>query len=155
MAEEQLGQERSEQPTNKRLEEARKKGQVARSRELNTFLVVVGSLIFVLLTGSQLLGSMFGFVSRLLSPSSELLSNSSLLIPHLGESILMGLMIILPLLIMTVFLALIGPSIMGGMTFSLSSIAFKPEKLDPVKGLSRIFSTKGLIELVKALLKFS
>ena len=43
---------------------------------------------------------------------------------------------------------------MGGFTFSPSAMAFKVEKLDPIKGLSRIFSKKGLIELVKALLKF-
>ena len=43
---------------------------------------------------------------------------------------------------------------MGGLLFSADAIAFKAEKLDPIKGLGRVFSTKGLIELVKALLKF-
>ena len=43
---------------------------------------------------------------------------------------------------------------MGGLLFSPEAVAFKLDKLDPVKGLGRVFSTKGLIELVKALLKF-
>ena len=154
MAEEQLGQERSEQPTSKRLEEARKKGQVARSRELNTFLVVVGSMAFIWLTGGQLIDSILTFIKQSLSPAGEILYNPTLISSYLGTSILRGLYIILPFLLVTVFLALIGPTLMGGFTFSPSAMAFKVEKLDPIKGLSRIFSKKGLIELVKALLKF-
>lgn len=154
MAEEQHGQERSEQPTSKRLDEARKKGQVARSRELNTFLVVVGGLLFIWLTGDQLAASIFIFMEHLLTPSGELLVNPALIVSHVGTSILSGLLLVLPLLVVTVFLALLGPGLMGGLIFSPSSIAFKAEKLDPIKGLSRIFSVKGLIELVKALLKF-
>jgi len=154
VAEEQLGQERSEQPTGKRLDEARKKGQVARSRELNTFLVVVGGLLFIWLTGGQLISSIFSLMNEMLTPSGELIFNPLLMVPHLGSSILMGLTIVLPLLIMTVVLALTGPGLMGGFTFSLSAVEFKAEKLDPIKGLSRIFSAKGLVELAKALLKF-
>ena len=154
MAEEQHGQERSEQPTSKRLDEARKKGQVARSRELNTFLVVVGGLLFIWLTGDQLAASIFIFMEHLLTPSGELLVTPALIVSHVGTSILSGLLLVLPLLVVTVFLALLGPGLMGGLIFSPSSIAFKAEKLDPIKGLSRIFSVKGLIELVKALLKF-
>ena len=154
MAEEQLGQERSEQPTGKRLDEARKKGQVARSRELNTFLVVVGGLAFLWLTGGRLSDSIIAFMKQMLTPSVELMSNSQLMLTHLGTGIFSGLVLVVPLLVLTVFLALMGPSVMGGIVFSPSALAFKIEKLDPIKGLSRIFSTKGLIELVKALLKF-
>ena len=154
MAEEQLGQERSEEPTSKRLEEARNKGQVARSRELNTFLVVVGGLAFIWLSGGLLLNSMFQFATELLTPSGELLTNPSLLLNHLGSAIQSGVLVAAPLLAVTVVLALIGPSIMGGVVFSPQAVAFKPEKLDPIKGLSRIFSSKGLIELAKAVLKF-
>ena len=67
MAEEQLGQERSEEPTSKRLDEARKKGQVARSRELNTFLVVVGALIFLWLTSGQLSDSLISLFIQFIS----------------------------------------------------------------------------------------
>jgi flagellar biosynthetic protein FlhB len=154
LAEEQLGQERSEQPTGKRLDEARKKGQVARSRELNTFLVVVGGLAFLWLTGGQLSDAIIAFMEQMLTPSIELMSNSQLMLTHLGTGIFSGLVLVVPLLALTVFLALMGPSVMGGIVFSPSALAFKIEKLDPIKGLSRIFSAKGLLELVKALLKF-
>ena len=154
MAEEQLGQERSEQPTSKRLDEARNKGQVARSRELNTFLVVVGGLTFLWLTAGHLAGSIFTLMEQLLTPSGEILSNPELMVTHLGTSIFSGLSLIFPFLMFTVLLALIGPALMGGILFTPSAIAFKAEKLDPIKGLTRIFSVKGFIELVKALLKF-
>ena len=135
MAEEQLGQERSEQPTSKRLDEARKKGQVARSRELNTFLVVAGGLAFIWLTGGQLAGSIFTFMEQLLTPSGELLSNPELMFTHLGTSIVSGLMLALPVLVVTVFLALMGPVLMGGIVFSPSALAFKAEKVGSNKRL--------------------
>ena len=130
MAEEQLGQERSEEPTSKRLDEARKKGQVARSQELNTFLVVVGALIFLWLTSGQLSDSLISLFIQLLSPPKELMVNPELLTPYLGVSFLSGFLTILPLLVMTVFLALLGPAVMGGVVFSFDALAPKPEKLD-------------------------
>ena len=105
-------------------------------------------------TGDQLAASIFIFMEHLLTPSGELLVNPALIVSHVGTSILSGLLLVLPLLVVTVFLALLGPGLMGGLIFSSKLIAFKAEKLDPIKGLSRIFSVKGLIELVKALLKF-
>jgi len=51
--------------------------------------------------------------------------------------------------------AFAGPVLMGGWSFSLEALAFKLEKIDPVKGLKRLFSAKGLMELVKALFKFA
>ena len=101
-----------------------------------------------------MIDSILTFIEQSLSPAGEILYNPTLISSYLGTSILRGLYIVLPFLLVTVFLALIGPTLMGGFTFSPSAMAFKVEKLDPIKGLSRIFSKKGLIELVKALLKF-
>ena len=154
MAENQNGQERSEQPTSKRQSESRTKGQVARSKELGTLLVVSGALMFIWLTSDALMNSLFAFMNNALTPSGELLSNPVLLSNYLADSIVSGLLVVMPLLLVTVVLALVGPTLMGGIVFSFEALAFKAEKLDPVKGLGKIFSTKGLIELVKALLKF-
>ena len=155
MAEEQSAQERSEEPTAKRLDESRKKGQVARSRELNTFFVVVGGLTFILLLGGELANSTANLMTELLSPTGELIVNPQLLLPYLGSTIQQGIGIVAPILFATVILALIGPTVMGGLSFSFESLAFKLEKLDPIKGATRIFSVNGLVELAKGLLKFS
>lgn len=154
MAEEQSAQERSEEPTAKRLDESRKKGQVARSRELNTFFVVVGGLTFILLLGGELANSTANLMTELLSPTGELIVNPQLLLPYLGSTIQQGIGIVAPILFATVILALIGPTVMGGLSFSFESLAFKLEKLDPIKGATRIFSVNGLVELAKGLLKF-
>ncbi|MDC0507476.1 flagellar biosynthesis protein FlhB [Luminiphilus sp.] len=154
MAENQNGQDKSEQPTSKRQAESRKKGQVARSKELGTLMVVSGALMFIWLTSEALMSSLFAFMNNALAPSGELLSNPDLISSHLVDSIVSGLLIVMPLLLVTVVLALVGPALMGGVVFSFEALAFKAEKLDPVKGLGKMFSTKSLIELVKALLKF-
>ena len=59
-----------------------------------------------------------------------------------------------PFMAVMLVAALAGPLMMGGWSFSLETISFKLEKLNPIKGLARIFSLKGLVELVKALAKF-
>ena len=154
MAEEQTGQERSEQPTAKRLTEARKKGQVARSRELNTLLVMLVSALTLWLFSATAMSGLTAIVSEALSPSGDVLREPELIPVHLMQVMISALMLIAPFLAITVVAALAGPALMGGMLFSAEAIAFKAEKLDPIKGLGRVFSTKGLIELVKALLKF-
>ena len=154
MAEEQTGQERSEQPTAKRLSEARKKGQVARSRELNTLLVMLVSALTLWLFSASAMTGFVAIVSEALSPSGDVLREPELIPVHLMQVMMSALVLIAPFLAITVVAALAGPALMGGMLFSAEAIAFKAEKLDPIKGLGRVFSTKGLIELVKALLKF-
>ena len=154
MAEEQTGQERSEQPTAKRLTEARKKGQVARSRELNTLLVMLVSALTLWLFSATAMSGLTAIVSEALSPSGDVLREPELIPVHLMQVMISALMLIAPFLAITVVAALAGPALMGGLLFSAEAIAFKAEKLDPIKGLGRVFSTKGLIELVKALLKF-
>ena len=154
MAEEQTGQERSEQPTAKRLTEARKKGQVARSRELNTLLVMLASALALWLLSGPAMSGMASLFSEALSPSGDVLKQAELVPTHLMHVLLSALTLITPFLAITVVAALAGPALMGGLLFSADAIAFKADKLDPIKGLGRVFSTKGLIELVKALLKF-
>jgi flagellar biosynthetic protein FlhB len=154
MAEEQTGQERSEQPTAKRLTEARKKGQVARSRELNTLLVMLASALALWLLSGPAMSGMTSLFSEALSPSGDVLKEAELVPTHLMHVLLSALTLITPFLAITVVAALAGPALMGGLLFSADAIAFKADKLDPIKGLGRVFSTKGLIELVKALLKF-
>lgn len=154
MAEEQQGQERTEQPTAKRLSEARKKGQVARSRELNTLLVMLASAIALWLLGDSTASGITEIMTSALSLKGDVLTAPELIPAHLGGVMLSALVLITPFLLITVVAALAGPAAMGGLLFSAESVSFKLEKLDPVKGLGRVFSTKGLIELVKALLKF-
>ncbi len=154
MAEEQQGQERTEEPTEKRLGEARKKGQVPRSRELSTLLVLMSSALAVFLLGGWAAAEISELMAMGLSPSGEMMVDHKLMMQHLGQLLMKAGWLIVPLLVMSAFAGLAAPASMGGLVFSAEAVSFKLEKLDPVKGFGRIFSPQSLVELVKALLKF-
>ncbi len=155
MAEEQQsGQERTEQPTQRRLQESRRKGQVPRSRELNTLLTLLAASGSLLLLGPAMVDDMFALAIRAFSADRELAFNAALLPAHLMQMILAAVLLLAPFLAVALVAAFAGPLVMGGWTFSVESMAFSFDKINPVKGLARVFSLKGLLELVKALLKF-
>ena len=154
MAEEQTGQERTEDPTEKRLAEARRKGQAPRSKELNTLMVTLLSAIAIWLFGTHGIAGITEIMTLSLSIEGDLLKRPELLAPHLMRMIITAVLLITPFLLVTLVAALIGPAAMGGLIFSTESLGFKLDKLDLIKGLGRIFSLKGLVELVKTLLKF-
>ena len=154
MAEEQTGQERTEQPAERRLQEARKKGQVPRSRELNTMLSLILASIALMVLGGSISQSIMQISVEGFSVSRELAFDASQLPFQFMYMASQTLLALSPFMAVMLVAALAGPLMMGGWSFSLETISFKFEKLNPIKGLARIFSLKGLVELVKALAKF-
>jgi flagellar biosynthetic protein FlhB len=154
VAEEQTGQERTEQPTERRLQEARKKGQVPRSRELNTMLSLILASIALLVLGGGISRNIMQISVEGFSISRELAFDASQLPFQFMYMASQTLLALSPFMAVMLVAALAGPLMMGGWSFSLETISFKLEKLNPIKGLARIFSLKGLVELVKALAKF-
>jgi len=154
VAEEQTGQERTEQPTERRLQEARKKGQVPRSRELNTMLSLILASIALMVLGGNISQSIMQISVEGFSVSRELAFDASQLPFQFMYMASQTLLALSPFMAVMLVAALAGPLMMGGWSFSLETISFKFEKLNPIKGLARIFSLKGLVELVKALAKF-
>ena len=154
MAEEQTGQERTEQPTERRLQEARKKGQVPRSKELNTMLSLLLASISLLVFGGFISQNLMQISVEGLSIPRELAFDTAQLpfqFMYMASQALLALSPFMAIMLVSVFA---GPLLMGGWSFSLETISFKLEKLDPIKGLARIFSLKSLVELAKALAKF-
>ena len=154
MAEEQTGQERTEQPTERRLQEARKKGQVPRSKELNTMLSLLLAAISLLVFGGYISQNLMQISVEGFSIPRELAFDTAQLpfqFMYMASQALLALSPFIAIMLVSVFA---GPLLMGGWSFSLESISFKLEKLDPIKGLARIFSLKSLVELAKALAKF-
>jgi len=154
VAEEQTGQERTEQPTERRLQEARKKGQVPRSRELNTMLSLILASIALLVLGGGISRNIMQISVEGFSISRELAFDANQLPFQFMYMASQTLLALSPFMVVMLVAALAGPLMMGGWSFSLETISFKLEKLNPIKGLARIFSLKGLVELVKALAKF-
>ncbi len=153
MAEEKA-QERTEEPTPKRLREAKEKGQVARSRELNTVMVLLAGAFGGVMLGQNMIGSLERLMVDGLAFERATAFDSYLLPGILMQFMLDALWLITPLILLLLVAAFVGPLSLGGWSFSGESIKFKPEKLDPIKGLGRVFSLKGLMELLKTLAKF-
>ncbi len=154
MAENASAEERTEQPTPKRLREAREKGQVPRSRELTTLAVLLVSAAAFLFLGGGMVGRLLQIMRRSFVLERDALTDPSQLVHSLSGSIGEGLLAVAPLFALLLVTAALAPLALGGWTFSAKAIAFKVEKLDPIKGLGRIFSLKGLMELGKTLAKF-
>jgi len=151
---EESDQEKTEEPTSKRLEDARKKGQVARSRELNTFVMLMTSSLLFLMLGDQIANSLLGMMRTQFQLSREIIFDPVTPIIYFKRIMTDGVVLIAPFMVAMVAAAIISPLALGGWVFSWDAISPKLDKLDPIKGLARLFALRGLIELFKALLKF-
>ena len=154
MAEEQQ-QERTEQPTPKRLEDARKKGDVPRSRELTmTVVMITGAAALLMFSGSFAEQLLAGFAAGLVVDRAQAFDTAYMLhaFTNVGGEMSRGILPLGGVLIVAVFLS---AAAIGGWSFSTSAMAFKLERISPLKGLKRVFGPNGLNELVKALAKFA
>ncbi|WP_430391036.1 flagellar biosynthesis protein FlhB [Dyella sp. 20L07] len=146
-------QERTEQPSEKRLREAREKGDLPRSRDLSGAVVVLAG-VAALISGGE--GSM-EHVRRIyrlgLSYGRDALFSDALPARTLALAMREALALFAPVAVATVLGALAGPILLGGLNFSAQALEPKLERLDPIAGLGRIFAMRGLVELGKSLLK--
>ncbi len=154
MAESESGQERTEEPTGKRLKESRDKGQVARSRELNTLAVVMVAAIGLLMLGPAMAQKLMNIMSFNFSIEREALYSNDSMGLHLFASVGEGLEVLGPLFFLLLVAAIVGPGMLGGGLFSVRALAPLVERMNPLAGLKRMFSLKALVELLKALGKF-
>lgn len=148
------GQEKTEEPTEKRLRESREKGQIARSKELNTLAVVMVSAVGLLMAGPAMVGKLMNLMVFNFSLEREVLYSTDTMGLHLLASVGQGFSVLGPLFFMVLIAALVGPLLLGGWLFSAKSLAPKFERMNPLAGLKRMFSMKALVELLKALAKF-
>ena len=148
------GQERTEQATPKRLREAREKGQIARSKELTTFSLLLAAGFGIFLMGGNIVESLLGSMRDSFQPSTDRIFNASELPSFFLSELVNALMVIAPLLALLVVVAFFAPIALGGWSFSADALNAKWERISPISGIKRIFSWKSIVELVKALAKF-
>lgn len=147
-------QEKTQQPTPKRLADARRKGQVARSRELSTTLMLIGGGCALWLSADYLVGGI-GDVMRANFMLTELdLGDDLLVMRQFNAHMLAALAALAPMLAAATVIAFAAPLALGGWTMSGEALLPKVDRLDPVKGLKRVFGAKGLMEALKAAAKF-
>ena len=155
MAENDTSQEKTEQATPKRLQDARRKGQVARSRDLATMLMLLGAVLALVASADHAGTALMGMMEETFSQPRGALYDPADTLSALKDAVAAGLVAIAPLLLAMTLLALAAPLALGGWAMSAEQIKFDPSKLDPIKGLGRVFGVRGLTEMLKALAKFA
>jgi|SRR6185312_6558011 flagellar biosynthetic protein FlhB len=146
-------QEKTEQPTEKRLRESREKGEVARSRDLSGAMVVLAGVLALIGTGDNAWRHAQRLFALGMDYSREALLTDALPGRALHAAVYEALGLFWPIALATVLATLVGPILLGGLNFSVQALEPKFERLDPIKGLGKIFAVRGLVELGKALLK--
>ena len=147
------GQERTEDATPRRLQQAREKGQVARSKELASVSVLVIGAVSLMWFGETLARALFTSMGRLFSLSREEIFD----LPKLFDIVsgaLVSLILPLLLILLTLFIAaLIGAAGIGGISFSAEAARPKLSKMNPLSGLKRMVGIQSWVELLKSILK--
>lgn len=145
--------EKTEQATPRRLEQAREEGQVPQSRELSTFLVMMTGVAGLWVMGQWVAGRIVALVKGGLTFEPQLARDTALMVSNLRDVLSDAVLTVAPVFAVLLAAAVAAPILMGGMVFSPKALQFKFERMDPLKGLGKMFSVHGAAELVKALLK--
>lgn len=155
MAESESGADKTEDPTDKRKKDSREKGEIARSKELNTLAVMVAGCGALLAFGGHLAQSLLELMRSNFTLSREVLLDERYMGIFLLQSGKAAILATQPILVTMLLAALIGPVALGGWLFAASSMAPKFSRMNPAAGLKRMFSMHALTELLKALAKFA
>jgi flagellar biosynthetic protein FlhB len=143
--------EKTEEPSQRRLDQAREKGQVARSHELSTFAILMTGGATLWFMGGSLNGHMVKMLHDGLTISRELAFNPDLMSLRLYDLSVDMLVTFAPVLLMFLLAALLSPLMLNGWLFSTDSMMPQFSRMNPVSGIARMFSTHALVELAKAL----
>ena len=145
--------EKTESASPRRIEQAREEGQVPQSRELQTLLVLMGGVLGLWASGSWVLTHMETSLRTGLSIERVAAFDVAAMMRILRELSEQGLLAIVPFLVVACVAAVAGPMILGGMNFAPNALRLDLERLSPLSGIKRIFSSNGLVELLKGILK--
>jgi len=145
--------EKTEQPSQQRLDKAREEGQVARSRELTTFVLLMAGGTGLWLMGSAITQKLIKVLRDGLTLDKRMTYDTEYLLPHLHHLSNDALMALVPLLFILLVAAAIAPLLLNGWLFTMQPLQPQFSKLNPIAGIGRMFSTHSLVELLKAIAK--
>ncbi|WCE28964.1 flagellar biosynthesis protein FlhB [Vibrio sp. SCSIO 43137] len=147
------GQERTEDATPRRLQQAREKGQVARSKELASVSVLIVGALSLMMYGETLAKGLLTIMNRFFSLSREEIFDSGKLFDIVSGA-LVHLILPLVLILLTLFIAaVIGTAGVGGISFSVEAAMPKLSKMNPLSGIKRMIGLQSWVELIKSILK--
>ncbi len=154
MAEDESGQEKSEQPTSKRRQEAEEQGNVARSKEFSSMLVLLFTAVSFLMFGGRLSGHIASMMRTAFEFDTDVLRTTAIPFERMYFLMKYAMNALIPILLVILVLSIAAPLLIGGWVFSIKSLSIKMSRLSPLKGFKKMVSLHSLMELVKSLLKF-
>ncbi len=146
-------EDKTEAPTPRRREEAREEGQVARSMELGSAMVLVTALLLIKAFGPSMVGCLKGITIDSLTyfPSRDFTING--VTGYLARLLLQTGTAVAPLLIGVAVVGFLSSALQVGLVFSPKALQFKAERINPLTGIARMFSAKAGVELLKSIAK--
>ncbi|MDD0974584.1 flagellar biosynthesis protein FlhB [Pseudomonas fontis] len=154
MAESESGQDKTEEPTDKKTKDSREKGEIARSKELNTVAVMLAGTGALLAFGGALAEVLMELMRVNFTLSREVVLDQRYMATFLLNSGKLAIFATQPILLVLLLAALVGPIALGGWLFAAGSLAPKFSRMNPLSGVKRMFSLNALSELLKAFAKF-
>lgn len=148
-------EERTETPSDKKRQDAREKGTVAKSTEVNSVLVLLSAVIMLKITGSWMQGQLGFLLERFIIHSSRLEMSVNELVYISKEASLIFFKCIMPVAGVILLIGVIANVVQIGFLFTLKPIMPNFEKINPISGFKRLFSMRSVVELIKNLLKLS
>lgn len=145
--------EKTEPASPRRLEKAREEGQVVRSRELNTFVLLATGVATLWFGGAQMYESLTGVLRSGLWFDLRVAQDTQVMMAVAAHSAMQAVLGLLPLFLLLTVAAIFASVVLGGLLFSTKSLEPKFERLNPLKGVGRMFSAQTMVELIKTLTK--
>ncbi len=144
--------DKSEQPTDSKLKKAKEKGQIPRSRELTSLMILLVGIMLFWIMGTHFVSKLKAIIQQAMLVAHRT-DDDKQIIFNLINLLTAGFWAILPIFVGLVIVAIIAPLSVGGLLFSLQSIKPNLGKLNPISGFKRLFSLRIFSELFKSILK--
>lgn len=154
MAEER-DEERTEPASPRRREEARERGQVARSADLSSAVILLAAVLALQFLGRPLIGGLFASAASVLEGLALVDGDPATLLAQFGGAFTAVLLGFLPFVGIVLAAALAANLVQVGFLFTAKPLAPDLDRINPVSGLARLFSARGLLRLVAGLLKLA
>lgn len=146
-------QDKTERPTSKKLADARKKGNVARSREVPSVLILIGGVGVLFFTGSWMLTRLTDVMRGIVQQAGSLKMAPETVHTLFWEVFLIGLAVLAPLMLVVIAMGVVGNVAQFGFLITGEKLSPNLAKLNPISGLKRLFSLRSLVELIKSVIK--
>jgi len=152
MAEESF-QDKTEQATPKKREDARKKGQVAKSKEVSSIAILAAGTVYLVFNAGQLASKLGENIKQTFTSIPRIASGDLGLEVYTSQTIQNFLVMILPMMVLLFVVALAANILQAGFIFSVEPLTPDPSKIDPIKGMGKLFSKRSMAELLKSIFK--